>query len=56
MKKALTVKPGIVMATEGNKTITYLREGMKGKTLKGLAEKHKQSFDIARQVLKTVTY
>jgi len=55
MKKSLTVKPGVTIAHIGGKTITFLRAGMKGKTLAALMAKHKQSFAIARQVVETVT-
>lgn len=55
MTKALTVKPGVTIAHVGGKTVTFLREKMKGKTLAALATKHKESFAIARQVVETVT-
>ena len=55
MKKALTVKPGVTIAHIEGRTITFLREKMKGKTLAALATKHKESFALARQVVETVT-
>jgi hypothetical protein len=55
MAKSLTVKPGVTFAQIGNKTVTFVREGMKGKTLNNLATKHSASFAIARQVVATVT-
>jgi hypothetical protein len=54
MKSAIKVKPGVTIALDGSKTVTYVREGMTGKGLKRIVEKNKQSFAIARQVLTTV--
>lgn len=55
MKKSLQVKPGITVAHVGGKTVTFIKEGMKGRTLRNLAKKHAESFAIARQVVETVT-
>jgi hypothetical protein len=54
MKKSLRVKAGVTLVNAGSKTVTFVREGMTGATLKRMIEKHKQSFDLARQVLATV--
>lgn len=53
--KALNVKPGITIARVGGKTVTFIKEGMKGRTLRNLSKKHADSLAIARQVVETVT-
>lgn len=55
MKKSLQVKPGITIAHVEGKTVTFVKEGMKGRALRNLAKKNAESFAIARQVIETVT-
>lgn len=54
MQNSLTIKKGITLVKEGNKIVTYVRPGTKGRTLKNLLTKKRASVDLAKQVLTTV--
>lgn len=53
MQNSIKVQ-SVTLVKEGQKIVTYIKPGTKGRTLRNLLHKRKASLDLAKQVLLTI--